>query len=648
MIYSDILTKTEQVRDRLVSAINSKGGSLVSNASLNQCADAITNLPEGGTGGGAEIPGQIFHASFAEDSEYAESGQPLVKIGTLVFGTVDGIPCVRLGEGGFQVDYPLFTGNKPFTISYWGKCVTENDPGALPLHQGVFQSFRAIFTAHNGGNFYVSNSDGLAENAAHVEVAEKFIFHHYLATYDQKKFRLFVDNEQLAESSYEFSLDIPRDPFYIGYNTESINTNQFYLANMRIFTRVLSADEISTLYDEFVNRDNPSGGGGGETPVPIPQNGLKFYAPLKTSFVAETGQTLNESLCANIDGVVFENVDGVPCAFYSTGSAATAFYNLIDNYASPLTVSYWGKANGEPDCHVSLRRQETTSLQNIPGTVLTTIDFDSLTVTEAEVAELANATTVNNDIVHHYCYTQDGSSVKIFKDGVILSSANHPLSYNDGRIYLEIVLNKGSIGSVRVYNRALSEDEVKILASEFSPVVGELFFTTTKADGKPDGGYMASGTGTLKLQLATGEITELSLTDTNQRAFSAYELSNVRVVSGAQGVTWLSINRIGIDYIDLSNFWSLERLHMPISSSPEIKNLSSCHRLKYVDVGNSALSSAQVDQILSDILASNSHLNSESFSGSIDVSQNAVPTAAGLETIEQLESVGWSVNYDRE
>lgn len=260
MIYSDILTKTEQVRDRLVSAINSKGGSLVSNASLNQCADAVANLPEGG--GGAKIPGQIFHASFAEDSEYAESGQPLIKIGTLVFGTVDGIPCVRLGEGGFQVDYPPFTSNKPFTISYWGKCVTENDPGALPLHQGVFQSFRAIFIAHNGGNFYVSNSDGLAENAAHVDVAEKFIFHHYLATYDQKKFRLFVDGEQLAESSYEFSLNIPRDPFYIGYNSESINTNQFYLANMRIFTRVLSADEISMLYDEFVNRDNPSGGGG--------------------------------------------------------------------------------------------------------------------------------------------------------------------------------------------------------------------------------------------------------------------------------------------------------------------------------------------------------------------------------------------------
>lgn len=438
MALADVLNNLTGARDALVTAINNKGGTVAASATLRQCAEAVTDLPEGG-GGGVEIPGQIFHASFAEDSEYAESGQPLVKIGRLVFSTIDGIPCVRLGEGGFQVDYPLFTGDKPFTISYFGKCVTENDPGPLTVHQGQFSVNRAVFVTHNAGNFHASNSNGFTT----AIVSEKFIFHHYLVTYDQKKFRLFVDNEQLAESSSEFSLNIPRDPFYIGYNSQSINTNQFYLANMKIFTRVLSADEISTLYEEF--------------------------------------------------------------------------------------------------------RRAT-----------------------------------------------------------------------------------GSGGDVSV------------------DPVGELFFTTTEADGKVEGGYMFAGTGTLKLQLATGEITELSLTDTMQRAFSAYELSNVRVVSGAESVTLLSINRIGIDYIDLSNFWSLEHLHMPISSSPEIKNLSSCHRLNYVDVGDSALSSAQVDQLLADILASNSHLNSESFSGSIDVSQNAVPTAAGLETIAQLESVGWSVNYDRE
>lgn len=642
MIYSDILTKTEQVRDRLVSAINSKGGSLVSNASLNQCADAVTTLPEGG--------GEAWEAPEGA-TLYLPLSAPfgLNPTNTVNFGEVSGNQCATFpGNACFNLQTKPLFGTGDFSVSIW-----ENFDEASANQYSEAYFFGNAAASRSVGFHWVNSTGKFSLNTFNSDEAKNInvqietkSWHHIAAVYSSGTLKLFVDNALKGYATV--SLDIGSDTSTVGgLGGDSERNWAGGLAGLRVYDRALTEAEISTLYDEFVNRDNPGGGGGGETPVPIPQNGLKFYAPLKTSFVAETGQTLNESLCANIDGVVFENVDGVPCAFYSTGSAATAFYNLIDNYASPLTVSYWGKANGEPDCHVSLRRQETTSLQNIPGTVLTTIDFDSLTVTEAEVAELANAATVNNDIVHHYCYTQDGSSVKIFKDGVILSSANHPLSYNDGRIYLEIVLNKGSIGSVRVYNRALSEDEVKILASEFSPVVGELFFTTTKADGKPDGGYMASGTGTLKLQLATGEITELSLTDTNQRAFSAYELSNVRVVSGAQGVTWLSINRIGIDYIDLSNFWSLERLHMPISSSPEIKNLSSCHRLKYVAVGNSALSSAQVDQILSDILASNSHLNGESFSGSIDVSHNAVPTAAGLQTIAQLESVGWSVNYDR-
>ena len=381
----------------------------------------------------------------------------------------------------------------------------------------------------------------------------------------------------------------------------------------------------------------------------MPQNGLKFYAPLKTSFVAETGQQLDNELCQNLESVLFQNVDGVPCAvFPNEGEVSYVFYTGDYNYTQPITISFWSKENYWGN-NVVIKRHRTTSTSGVSGAIYFDINVGEVKITEASVSEFIKCSTNTGDIIHHYCYVQLGSFATLYKDGNIICSSSYDYRYEDIRFFISIGSGGGcAMSSVRVYNRALSEDEVKILASEFSPVVGELFFTTTEADGKVEGGYMFAGTGTLKLQLATGEITELSLTDTMQRAFSAYELSNVRVVSGAESVTLLSINRIGIDYIDLSNFRSLEHLHMPISSSPEIKNLSSCHRLNYVDVGNSELSSAQVDQILSDILASNSHLNDESFSGSIDVSQNAVPTAAGLETIAQLESVGWSVNYDRE
>lgn len=251
MALSDVLNNLSGARDALVTAISEKGGSLAATATLRQCAEAVTNLPEGGGGEvSGTLLGQIFYASFASDSEYAESGQILKKIGNPSFTVEDGISCVLLGEGGFEIDYPVFSGGNQFTISYWGKVVNENDPGSVPVHQGDFSVNRAVFIAHNGGNFYVSNS-----NIATVAViSNKFVFHNYLVTYDAKKFRLFVDGQKLSESDYEFTLNIPRNPFYIGHNSQSINQNPLYLANMRIFTRVLSSEEIAQLYGEFLNR----------------------------------------------------------------------------------------------------------------------------------------------------------------------------------------------------------------------------------------------------------------------------------------------------------------------------------------------------------------------------------------------------------
>lgn len=385
----------------------------------------------------------------------------------------------------------------------------------------------------------------------------------------------------------------------------------------------------------------PDGGGGQVFPA-----GYVLHAKLAGETVAETKQQiiLNELSSYVYDNELNRNVLSGEAQIdltglvTSPGSARTVFglFRFTDLDSNDLAAFIL--RSEDPQVYFSLYLNPTKSGTKYAG-IRGYLDYGTILDVKTSGVE---------SVWYGLALVYDGTTIKAYLNGQQAASTN--ISFHSSEFSrLVVCAGQGTLGSeFFCYNRALSEDEVKILASEFSPVVGELFFTTTEADGKVEGGYMAAGTGTLKLQLATGEITELSLTDTMQRAFSAYELSNVRVVSGAQSVTLLSINRIGIDYIDLSNFWSLEHLHMPISSSPEIKNLSSCHRLNYVDVGNSALSSAQVDQILSDILASNSHLNDESFSGSIDVSHNAVPTAAGLETIAQLESVGWSVNYDRE
>lgn len=399
----------------------------------------------------------------------------------------------------------------------------------------------------------------------------------------------------------------------------------------------------------------PERGGGGSSLL----QGVAFYSSLTDVETSETADKMNMTgtvSVTSVDGVTSGNFNGNSYLSTNAYKKLPKFSVCVwFNCRTAMEGYGWIFASGDFHYRIEIFNAKayttTYSYSDSQG------DPEGRLSVSVEVGEWCL-------LVH----TFDSNIYKLFKNNNLIGSVEKTrkdfVPYFD-KICFGGVSNSsfgrfdGNISDAIIYNRVLSDKEIAELYAlgpgGFEKIwftkksnEGTLFFTTTGADGKPNGGYMAAGIGTLKLQLATGEITELSLTDTMQRAFSAYELSNVRVVSGAQSVTLLSINRIGIDYIDLSNFWSLEHLHMPISSSPEIKNLSSCHRLNYVDVGDSALSSAQVDQILSDILASNSHLNDESFSGSIDVSQNAVPTAAGLETIAQLKSVGWSVNYDRE
>lgn len=66
MALSDVLNNLTGARDALVTAINNKGGSVAASATLRQCADAVTALPEGGGSSGNDpvFDGLIFYLSF--------------------------------------------------------------------------------------------------------------------------------------------------------------------------------------------------------------------------------------------------------------------------------------------------------------------------------------------------------------------------------------------------------------------------------------------------------------------------------------------------------------------------------------------------------------------------------------------------------
>ena len=195
----------------------------------------------------------------------------------------------------------------------------------------------------------------------------------------------------------------------------------------------------------------------------IPSEGLIFYAPLKESFESSAG-TLYADLCLELSNATFENNH---VEFPSVQNYA--FYkDVAENMMNPLTVSYWGRSDGT-SVYVKVSRTLSNTDTGDNGDILVTISNGTFTITEAYVKNMLETETQTNDALHHFCYVHTDSTVKAYKDGVLLDQAESTLQYTTGRSHIVIASRgNGAMAGVRVYNRALDASEVSVLANELS------------------------------------------------------------------------------------------------------------------------------------------------------------------------------------
>lgn len=89
--------------------------------------------------------------------------------------------------------------------------------------------------------------------------------------------------------------------------------------------------------------------------------------------------------------------------------------------------------------------------------------------------------TYNNGAWHHYCAVWDGIQVRLYRDNILVSSANQSGTISAYNQFLEIgryvgglnsaVYFKGKIDDIRIYNRGLTATEVTSLFNEPNPVI---------------------------------------------------------------------------------------------------------------------------------------------------------------------------------
>ena len=265
MALSDVLNNLTGARDALVTAINGKGGSVATTATLRQCAAAVTALPGGGEAWEAPEGAALYLPLSAPFG--------LNPTNTVNFGEVSGIQCASFsGNACFNLQTKPFSGTGDFSISIWEKFDESN---ANEFSQAFFFGNAAasrcvgFHWVNSTGKFSLNTFNSDEAKNINVQIETKS-WHHIAAVYSSGTLKLFVDN---ALNGYAtVSLDIGSNTSTVGgLGGDSERNWAGELAGLRVYDRAITEAEISTLYDEFKSATGSGGddrgsgeSGGGE------------------------------------------------------------------------------------------------------------------------------------------------------------------------------------------------------------------------------------------------------------------------------------------------------------------------------------------------------------------------------------------------
>ncbi len=277
--------------------------------------------------------------------------------------------------------------------------------------------------------------------------------------------------------------------------------------DVRIYNRALNEQEVSELYDL-------------EKPKLSLDDGLVAYYPFN-------GNANDESGNGN-DGVV----NGATLTLDRNGVAGSAFdFDGNDSVETPVTLSPYNRGSFSAWVRTSINTapastRSVVSQARLPGGTGFTLTVDVGGRPSADYLERAgngdisvgasqNGVDISNDRWYHLVATTDGERTRLYSSGMLIATSTRYVS-SDPATSQNILIGRelpngigrfflGLIDDVRIYNRALSEEEVTALynlekANPAPPLVqlGALYESPTgesiTIDATPAAGFPAEFT----------------------------------------------------------------------------------------------------------------------------------------------------------
>lgn len=487
-------------------------------------------IPSGEALAAPPANGLIFNASYAEDMTDSDGESPVDGSGYSIVEDAAGFKCLNVEKSnmqdsmyydGTQEKMQFGTGN--FAVGFYLKSVKPwSDYNGIVLANVLADS------GFTGFVFYKNRDSGKKSMVVRFGTGTDIYsgsdvdtnWHHWLFMRDGDTVKLYKDGKVDATKAYSGTVNAHEDLYIGGYysNWSSFTSAYFRLSNVRIYNRALTEAEIQSVALEhnpakslFIPLQTaygtPQAGQKGiivrssqvvghavysKSAEAMPTEGLVFYLPCDSDSytTAQTGQTLSKS-----GTVTATTVNGIPCLEIKSGSYLNGTLNGFSGDVS-MALSFWFKRLDSNSSAYITAGRGNYSLSG-GDEIWASVESDHIETSCGSSGSDARRAGIYNATIgtgwHHGYFGYDATSKK-FK--TVLDGDTENAGYSAERSYnfssgLTLCINslaratsaiKGNANysQIRIFNRALSDAEIKTLAGEYKPEEIKKMFIAVK------------------------------------------------------------------------------------------------------------------------------------------------------------------------
>jgi hypothetical protein len=384
--------------------------------------------------------------------------------------------CIKFsnsGSNGSAIAFPTISSLEGIKNISWESWVY---PTSVATDQMFLSKQGAnYFRINNSKPFASFNISGTQRTLAGATTLQNNTWYHLLTTYDGTNIKIYV-NGNLDATSPSYIGDIvftSGNMIFGAYDSSDVRGFIGYLDEIKIYNYALNAYEAQNHYkgfreqigllglwhfDDALNTATFNG---------ISETGLN---PKFSSFSVPDNIKIDFTKTSAINDTVVCRSGS--CAMFTRDYSSKGILNdTANNYPvlhtlDNITIESWVKITTPSSSYQGIVGKTTPGIYEA-GITGTFMNFN-LNINGTRYAESYNAMLIANNW-YLLTYTFDGTDMKVYVNGVLKQTWNHPGSITDDGSHTNILVGysgssneyfDGYLDEVRIYNRALSLDEI--------------------------------------------------------------------------------------------------------------------------------------------------------------------------------------------